>query len=163
MSLCLPRERHCHVNELEPPFFLPVPRVRGRAIGTPSVSRSRAARHRRLHHITTPLRDNAASPICGANEQFSVFACAAGMRGDSANRHVVAAVRLASCRAAARVASGLCDEGACPHFQICRTRSPAGSAFARAADCRAQTCIRWTSPSFCPAARIAAVSARCTG
>jgi hypothetical protein len=54
-----PTSRHCHVNQLEPPFFLPVPRVRGKAVGTPSVSRSRAARHRRLHHITTPLRDNA--------------------------------------------------------------------------------------------------------
>jgi len=37
---------HCHVNKPEPPFLPPVPRIRGRAASTPSVSRSRAASHR---------------------------------------------------------------------------------------------------------------------
>jgi NAD(P)-dependent dehydrogenase (short-subunit alcohol dehydrogenase family) len=74
-------------------------------------------------------------------------------------RHVVTAVRLASCRAAVRTISGYATRERAS-FQICRRRRPAGSAFAMAADWPAQTCIRWTSPSFCPAARIAAVSAR---
>jgi hypothetical protein len=45
--------RHCHINELSLPSFLPVPRFRGRTIGTPCVSRSRAARHRPSEHTMT--------------------------------------------------------------------------------------------------------------
>jgi hypothetical protein len=44
---------HCHINELSLPSFLPVPRFRGRTIGTPCVSRSRAARHRPSEHTMT--------------------------------------------------------------------------------------------------------------
>jgi hypothetical protein len=45
--------RHCHINDLSLPSFLPVPRFRGRTIGTPCVSRSRAARHRPSEHTMT--------------------------------------------------------------------------------------------------------------
>jgi hypothetical protein len=44
---------HCHINELSAPSSLPVPRFRGRTTGTPSVSRSRAARHRPTEHTMT--------------------------------------------------------------------------------------------------------------
>src|SRR3982751_5044324 len=45
----------------------------------------------------------------------------------------------------------------------CRTRVPAGSAWASAADWPAQACMRCTSPALPAASRIGAVSPRCTG
>jgi hypothetical protein len=44
---------HCHINELSLRSFLQVPRFRGKTIGTPCVSRSRAARHRPSQHTLT--------------------------------------------------------------------------------------------------------------
>ena len=50
-----------------------------------------------------------------------------------------------------------------PRPTVRATISAAGSARAIAADWPAQACMRWTSPAFCAAARIAAVRPRCTG
>src|SRR4051812_16121239 len=55
------RRRHCHINELEPPFSSLFPEFGGRPTGTLRVSESRAANSRPLHYITTPLRDDNAT------------------------------------------------------------------------------------------------------
>ena len=52
-SLPVSRRTPCHINELSPPSFLPVPRLRRRITGMPSVFRSRAVRHRPSEHIMT--------------------------------------------------------------------------------------------------------------
>src|SRR4051794_33322382 len=52
-------DRHCHINELEPPFSSLFPEFGAGGTGTLSVSGSRAANSRPLDHIATLLRANA--------------------------------------------------------------------------------------------------------
>jgi hypothetical protein len=55
----------CHINELEAPLSSLFPEFGARQQARFSVSRPQAARDRPLHHITTPLRDNAVSDFQG--------------------------------------------------------------------------------------------------
>src|SRR4051794_34612432 len=73
---------------------------------------------------------------------------------------VAALVHRPHCTAASRPRYAI---SSCASSHSCRAMSPAGAARASAADCPAHADIPWTSPAAAAAARIGAVSPRCTG